>query len=84
MSIINFTITQPFEKKVQKVIKEQGFTSKAEFFRFSALFFIYNIPKIDITEAEYQKGINEFTTAVSKKFKNTQFPSLEEQFADLR
>lgn len=84
MSVINFTITKPFEKKVAKAIKEQGFTSKAEFFRFSALFFIYNIQKTDITQAEYEKGINAFAMTVLKKLKNTKFPSLEEQFSDLR
>lgn len=84
MSVINFTLTKPFEKKVNKAIKEQGFTSKAEFFRFSAMFFLYNIQKIDITQAEYEKGINAFTMTLLKKFENTKLPSLEEQFSDLR
>ena len=84
MSVINFTITKPLEKKVAKAIKEQGFTSKAEFFRFSALFFIYNIQKTDITATEYKKGIETLTMSVLQKFKNAKLPSLEEQFADLR
>ena len=40
MSIINFSIPKTLEKKVVQIIKEKGFSSKAEFFRFAAINFI--------------------------------------------
>ncbi|MEK7084858.1 MAG: ribbon-helix-helix domain-containing protein [Patescibacteria group bacterium] len=40
MSVVNFTVTKPLEKKIKETIKTHGFNSKAEFFRFAALAYI--------------------------------------------
>ena len=40
MSIINFSIPPALEKKVKRTIKKKGFSSKAEFFRMAAMYFI--------------------------------------------
>ena len=40
MAIINFTIPKNLERRVEDTIKEKGFVSKAEFFRFAAIYFM--------------------------------------------
>ncbi len=38
MSIVNFSVPAPLEKQIKKVIREKGFATRAEFFRFAALY----------------------------------------------
>lgn len=40
MSIINFAVAEPLEQKINNAVKEYGFVSKAEFFRFLAINFL--------------------------------------------
>lgn len=85
MSIANFSITKPLEKKINQVIKTQGFTSKAEFFRFAALMYIQNLGRSkEPTDAEYESSMNELAQAMRKAYEKKPFPRLEEQLADLR
>ena len=60
MSVVNFSITKPLEEKINKTIKDQGFTSKAEFFRFAAVDFIRNDARFlpaDDTLKDHAKAI---------------------------
>lgn len=83
MPIVNFTIATPLEKKIQKVIKEQGFASKAEFFRFAAMSFI-NSTKKTLSENElFEKEMDDFAKKFIKKYGGKDFPPLEEQFEKL-
>jgi metal-responsive CopG/Arc/MetJ family transcriptional regulator len=84
MSVINFTVTEPLAKKINKVIKEWGFTSKAEFFRFIAINFIDKHENRFANEKEmYEYYGNKFEKAANKKFKNKKLPPLSEQLKDL-
>ncbi len=85
MSIVNFSITKPLEKKVNQAIKMNGYASKAEFFRFAALSYIQNIVKQkEPSDAEYERSMDDLAQALQKAYVKKPFPSLEEQVADLR
>ena len=84
MNIVNFSITEPLERKINQIIKEWGFASKAEFFRFIALSFIEREERRKIREdqelAHYSERLEK---ALEKKIKNKEIPSFEEQIEDL-
>jgi metal-responsive CopG/Arc/MetJ family transcriptional regulator len=76
MSVVNFSITKPLEQQVNQAIKDDGFTSKAEFFRFAAKNYISKKnSSSDISQEEFERE--------SRKLRGKKFPSLEEQLADL-
>ena len=82
MSIVNFSIPQALNEKIQKTINDQGFSSKAEFFRFAAIYFMQNFQQKN-QEEKYNETMQELSMKLQEKFKNKEIPSLEEQFADL-
>ena len=85
MSIINFAISNPLEKKINQAIQEYGFASKAEFFRFLAFNFINKKSETQLAEdEEFEETMNELANVINKKYGGKKLPSLEEQFADLR
>jgi metal-responsive CopG/Arc/MetJ family transcriptional regulator len=45
MAIVNFSIPAVLEKRVDATIKRKGFASKAEFFRFAAIYYIETLDK---------------------------------------
>lgn len=84
MSIVNFAVPIPLEKKISQAMKEQGFVSKAEFFRFAAIHFIHHIQDDKKKDDGYKKVMNNLSNALHKRFHGKKLPSLEEQFSDLR
>lgn len=84
MSIVNFAVPTPLEKKISQAMKEQGFVSKAEFFRFAAIHFIHHIRDNKKPDDEFERAMNGLSSAVHKRFHGKKLPSLEEQFSDLR
>ncbi len=84
MSIVNFAISQPLEQKINKAIKEYGFASKAEFFRFLAINFTK--PK-KVLPLENDQEITCLTSKIKeltqKKFINKKIPSLKNQLNNL-
>ncbi len=83
MSVINFTLTKPLEQKVNQVIKKEGFTSKAEFFRFAALNYIQNLRGTDISQEEFEGTVRALKNTIRKVYKNKKIPSLREQLSDI-
>ena len=79
MSIVNFEVKTPLEQKIKKAIKEYGFISKAEFFRFAAINFIHQREISKIEDARLQYLSSELEKTVSKKFKKENIPSIETQ-----
>lgn len=72
MSIINFSIPAQLNKKIQKTVKNKGFASRAEFFRFAAQYALGNIAPADPldkiiaeSKADYEHG--DYKTAYSAK-----------------
>ena len=84
MSIVNFSITEPLEKKIKRVIKEWGFASKAEFFRFIAIDFIDRHERKRITEDQEIAYLSKKMEKILKeKFKGKKLPSLDKQLEDI-
>ncbi len=80
MSIVNFSIPQSLEKRVLEIIKTKGFASKAEFFRFSAIYFIDIIEKPFKTENErFGDLTDELTKEIIKRYHDKKLPSIKEQ-----
>lgn len=82
MAIVNFAIPRTLERKVDQVIREDGFMSKAEFFRFAVLSYI-NWRQNDITQEEYEESVKDLKQAMQEKLKEKKLPSLEEQLANI-
>lgn len=83
MAIVNFQITPVLEKRIDQAIKEYGFSSKAEFFRCSALDYI---SKRNETKRKLKETLVKIEKIVDEKFKNvdwSKWPSLEEQMKDI-
>ena len=84
MSIVNFAVSKPLEQKIKQAIKECGFASKAEFFRFAAMDFIAKIkhPKLN-EEEKFAQAAQKLSKTMHQIYDGKKFPSVEEQFADL-
>ena len=72
MAIVNFSVPGPLHKQIKKTVKDKGFGSTAEFFRFAALYALGSIaPSQPLDEvlrearAEYKAG--NYKTARSAK-----------------
>lgn len=80
MSIINFSIPKTLEQRVNHAIKAKGFTSKAEFFRFAAMYFIHVIDKPFATEDERFSYLTDaITKEIQSEYKGKKLPPLEKQ-----
>lgn len=84
MAIINFSVPKTLAKRIETIMRTKGFSSKAEFFRFSALYFIDIIEKPITNEAE---RFDYLTTILSEeiktKYHGKKIPSAREQLKDL-
>ncbi len=40
MKVINFTVPVRFDKRIEKAMRKKGIPTKAEFFRFAAIYFL--------------------------------------------
>lgn len=84
MSIVNFSIPKTLEQRVITIMKEKGFSSKAEFFRFAAIYFIDIANKPTVTEDD---RFDVLTTTLRKqlhnKYSHKQLPSVTEQLATI-
>ncbi len=85
MSIVNFAISQPLEQKINKAIKEYGFASKAEFFRFAAMGLITKTKHPELNEEEkFAQAAQKLSKTIHQIYGGKKLPSVEKQFADLR
>ncbi len=84
MAIVNFSVPAPLEKRVKRIVKEKGFGSKAEFFRFAAIHFIDIVSKPAVSEDErfdyLTKAISE---EVRAQYTGKSIPPLRDQLANL-
>ena len=84
MAIINFSIPKTLEQRINATIKEKGFASKAEFFRFAAMFFIDSSISNKINEDERFNFLTQsLSKAISKKYKDSPIDFLQEQLNDI-
>jgi len=82
MSIVNFTIPKQLDQKVNKIIREKGFGSKAEFFRFAAIYFIDVIQKpISTEEQRFEYLTTEIQNEIATQYTGKKLPALDQQLS---
>ena len=81
MSTIFFKINEIQEKEVQSLMKEEGYTSKAEFFRFLIKYYKYNKSP---AQKDFELATKELAGVLKKlNKKNKLASSLDEQLVDV-
>ena len=83
MSIINFSIPKTLEKRVENAIQKKGFSSKAEFFRMAAMYFLDANTMPMTAENTTQYLIEAIKQEVVQKYRGKKIPSVEKQLADI-
>ena len=83
MAIVNFSIPSALNQRVAHIIKQEGFASKAEFFRFAAMRYVTDEKKYFRNEDEH---IDYLVQSIAKElylFKGKKIPSLLEQLKNV-
>ncbi len=83
MSTVFFKLNPVMNKEVQELMRLEGYTSKADFFRFLVKFFKYHRLEI-LEERKLKQNTDELKNillALNKKGKLDNLPSLDEQLA---
>lgn len=84
MAIINFAIPTTLEKRVSTVMKQKGFATKAEFFRFAAIYFMDVINKPTVSEDDrFQILTTTLGKELHQRYGNKRLASAAKQLADL-
>lgn len=85
MSIVNFAIPQILEKRIEKTIKNKGFASRAELFRFAVLRYLDEEENLLFSnDAEMAAISNRLGEVLKQRFKGKTLPSLEQQMKRLK
>lgn len=82
MASVFFNINPAQEKEVKKLMSEEGYTNKAEFFRFLIKYYKYHKSP---EEKRFEKAAHELGDTIKKLHKQGKIGllSLEEQLADV-
>jgi len=84
MAIVNFIVPQNLEKRVADTVKKKGFASKAEFFRFAAIYFMDILEKRAGSEEErFEYLTDALRKEIAANCCGKKLPSLREQLADV-
>ena len=86
MKTVYFKISDKQAKEVEALMENEGYTSKAEFFRFLLKFFKYQHEKIDLKNDSLEDAVDKLTATVTKikeEGRLDNLPSLEEQLSDV-
>jgi len=84
MAIVNFAIPKNLEKRVEHTVKEKGFVSKAEFFRFAAIYFMDILGRRAGNEEDRFKHLADvLEQELSERYRGKRIPSASEQLADV-
>ena len=84
MAIVNFGIPPVLEKRIGSTIKEKGFASKAEFFRFAAVYFMDVVNKPFTSEDDRRDYLTAaLRTELASRFRGKRLPSVREQLRDV-
>lgn len=83
MAIVNFSLPKTLERRVAAAIKEKGFASKAEFFRFAAVHFLDVIHKPFLNEDDRLAYLtNILSRELRERYRGKKLPSAREQLAE--
>ncbi len=84
MAIVNFAIPPVLDKRIGTTIKEKGFASKAEFFRFAAVYFMDVVNKPFTSENDRRDYLTTaLRTELTNRFHGKRLPSAREQLKGL-
>lgn len=79
MSVINFKISETLDKQLNKIIRQKGFQSKAELFRFAVFNYINSLKKFSDEDEEFAYLESKLARLLTKKFSGRKLPSLRKQ-----
>ena len=81
MATVFFKVNNKQDSEIKELMKEEGYTSKAEFFRFLVKFFKYHKSPEDI---RLEKATKDLTAVLKKLNKQGKLDvSIDEQLADV-
>ncbi len=81
MATVFFKINNTQDSEIQNLMKQEGYTNKAEFFRFLVKFFKYHRPKEDIL---LEKATKELSSVLKKLNEQGKLDvPIDEQLADV-
>lgn len=80
MATVFFKINEKQEKEVEKLMDDEGYTNKAEFFRFLVKFYKYHKSPEEI---RFEKAATDLGVILRKLSKKGKLPSINEQLKDL-
>lgn len=84
MAIVNFAVPPVLARRIGTTIKQKGFASKAEFFRFAAVYFMDTIDKPYISEdGRTAYLVNEIEKEISHIIRRGHIPPLRDQLTDI-
>jgi metal-responsive CopG/Arc/MetJ family transcriptional regulator len=84
MTVVNFSIPSTLEKRVEETMKQKGFASKAEFFRFAAIYFMDILGRRGENEDErFDYLTNVLQEELSMRYRGKTLPSAREQLVDV-
>lgn len=84
MAIVNFAIPPALDRRIGLTMREKGFASKAEFFRFAAVYFMDIIDKPFATEDERTEYLTDtLRSELMRRFHGKRLPSAREQLQNI-
>lgn len=84
MAIVNFAIPPALDRRIGSTMKEKGFASKAEFFRFAAVYFMDVINKPFASERQRTDYlVGEIEKEIRQRIRRAPLPSIRSQLQDV-
>lgn len=85
MSIVNFAIPQVLEKRIKETIKEKGFASRAELFRFAVIRYLDEEEFLPLAQNQNISALSTKLGAVIKeKIGAKKLPGLQQQMKRMK
>lgn len=83
MSVINFKVSDTLDEELNKIIREKGFQSKAELFRFAVFNYMSSIRKFSDQDEEFAYLEAKLARLLSRKLVKKKLPSLKKQLESI-
>lgn len=85
MSIVNFAIPGVLEKRIERTIKNKGFASRAELFRFAVLRYLDEEENLPFAKNQNIARLSvRLGEVIKEKIGNKKLPSLEKQLLRMK
>lgn len=80
MSIVNFAIPQTLERRIEHTVKEKGFASRAELFRFAVIRYLDEEQNLPLARnANIARLSDRLGQAIGRNISAGRLPSLQKQ-----